>query len=91
MNESEMLLEVAVLGEQIDQFFKSDIGKHLLAHCDREIYAGMSELKQADCNNPKEVWEAQARVRVAESIEGWLREALMAGLKAREVLENREE
>ena len=91
MNESEVLLDVAVLGEQVDQFLKGDVGRFLMDHIFQEINAGVVALKNADCNDPKAVWEAQARVKVAESMEGWLREALMAGLKAREILEDREE
>lgn len=91
MNESEILFDVAVLGEQVDQFLKNDIGQYLLEHCHAEIKAGIEDLKKADCNDAKKVWEAQARINVAESIEGWLREALMAGLKAREILEDRQD
>ena len=91
MNESEILLDTAVLGEQVNQFCKSDVGKYLLAHCQAEIQAGLRDLKHADCNDPKSVWQAQARVNIAESIEEWLREAILAGLKAQEILEDRAE
>lgn len=91
MIESEALLDLAVLGEQVDQFCKSDVGKYLLSHCEREVNAGLSELKQADCNNPVEVWQAQSRIRIAESMEHWLKEAILAGLKAQQILEDRED
>ena len=91
MNESEILLDVAVLGEQVDQFCKSDVGKYLLAHCKATRDSGIADLIYADCNDPKSVWEAQSRIKIAESIESWLKEAIIAGLKARMILEDRED
>lgn len=88
-NESEILLDVAVFGEQIDQFFKSDIGKFLLRRIEEETQEGLRELRNVDCNDARAVWSAQARVRRAEMIKTWLDEALRAGLKARDILEDR--
>ncbi len=90
MEESEILIDVAVFGEQVDQFCKSDIGKYLLARCQQEVKTGISALKSADCNNPQEVWNAQAQIKIGESIEDWLKEAILSGLKAKQVLEDRE-
>jgi hypothetical protein len=90
-DDSEILLDVAVLGEQIDQFMKSDIGQFLMQHAAAEEEAGIEELKKADCQKPQDIWAAQCKVWRAESFRIWLQEAVGAGLKARLILEDREE
>lgn len=90
-DETEVLLDVAVLGEQVDQFFKSDIGQYLQLHIAREISESLWKLRQVDCNDPSAVFKAQMEAWRAESIRNWLEEAITAGLKARMILEDREE
>jgi len=89
--EIEILFDVAVLGEQVDQFFKSDIGKYLLEHAAAQEAEGLNELRRVDCKNPEVVWNAQNKVWIAEKFRVWLEEAIQAGLKARMILEDREE
>lgn len=90
-NETEILYDVAVLGEQIDQFFKSDIGKYLLEQASAQEKEGLDELRRVDCKNPEAVWNAQNKVWLAEKFRVWLHEALQAGLKARMIIEDRED
>lgn len=89
--ETEILYDVAVLGEQIDQFFKSDIGKYLLEQAAAQELEGLNELRRADCNKPEAVWNAQKKVWIAENFRVWLNNALLAGLKARMIIEDRED
>jgi len=90
-SESEILLDVAVLGEQVDQFLKSDIGKYLIDQAESEYEAGIESLKNCDPYDPKAINAALAVVKRAESIKSWLMQAVSAGLKARMILEDREE
>ncbi len=89
--ETEILFDVAVLGEQVDQFFKSDIGKFLLDHAAAQEDEGMHELKQVNCNDSEAVLAAQNKIWIAEKFRVWLSNAIQAGLKARMILEDREE
>ena len=89
--ETEILFNVAVLGEQVDQFFKSEIGKYLLDHAAAQEAEGLDELRRVDCKNAEAVWEAQNKVWIAEKFRVWLDEAIRAGLKARMILEDRED
>ncbi len=90
-NESEILLDVAVLGEQVDQFLKSDIGRYLMEQADAEEAAGISELRKVNCANAEEVRMAQFRAWRGGQIKLWLQNAVMAGLKAKMILEDRQE
>lgn len=89
--ETEILFDVAVLGEQVDQFFKSDIGKYLLDHAAAQEMEGLEELRRVDCKNAEAVWNAQNKVWIAEKFRVWLSDAIQAGLKAQIILEDREE
>ncbi len=89
--EIEILVDVAVLGEQADQFLRSDVGQYLVKRADIEIEEGVAELKIVNCNDAPKINEIQTRIYRAESVKVWLREAIMDGLRATEVLESREE
>jgi hypothetical protein len=89
--ETEILFDVAVLGEQIDQFFKSDIGKYLLDHAAAQEAQGLEELRRVKCSDTEAVWQAQNKVWLAEKFRTWLGDAVQAGLKAQMILEDREE
>jgi hypothetical protein len=90
-DETEILFDVAVLGEQVEQFFKSDIGKYLLDHAAQQEAQGLEELRRVDCKNVEAVWNAQNKVWLAEKFRTWLGDAIQAGLKAQMILEDREE
>jgi hypothetical protein len=89
--ETEILFDVAVLGEQIDQFFKSDIGKYLLDHAAAQEAEGLEALRRVQCHDTEAVWQAQNKVWLAEKFRTWLTDAIQAGLKAQMILEDREE
>jgi hypothetical protein len=91
MNEEEVLYDVAVLGKQTEAFFKSDVGKFLLDRIDRDIEDGLNELREMDCFSPEEIYRAQGKVKQAERLRRWLEEAVVAGLKAQTILEERED
>ncbi len=89
--ETEILFDVAVLGEQVGQFFKSDIGQYLLDHAAQQEAQGLEALRRVKCNDAQAVWDAQCQVWVAEKFRIWLTDAVQAGLKAQMILEDREE
>ena len=89
-SETEILLDVAVLGERVDQFLKSDIGRYLLEQADAEEQAGLQQLRVVNCNDAEAVCLAQNMVWRGETMKAWLKDAVSAGLKARMILEDRE-
>lgn len=89
--ETEILLDVAVLGEQVDQFMKSDIGQYLLQHAAEQEAKGVEALKRVDCKDTSAVWDAQNQVWIAEKFRVWLEDAVRAGVKAQMILEDRDE
>ena len=88
-SETEILLDVAVLGERVDQFLKSDIGRYLIEQAEAEEQAGLQQLRVVNCANAEAVYMAQNRVWLGEHMKSWLKDAVSAGLKARMILEDR--
>ena len=91
VKEIEVLVVVAVLGEQVDNFWRGDIGKYLLAHIQSEINDSIKELSMVDAENAKLVRTAQNKIWRAKALQGWIDQAITAGLKAKLVLEDRED
>lgn len=86
----EVLVDVAVLGDQVDAFWKADIGKYLQSHIEAEIEAGVRELSEVKADDANAVRQAQNKLWRAKTLQGWIDQAIMAGLKAKIVLEDRE-
>lgn len=89
--EIEVLIDVAVLGKQVDEFFKSDVGDYLIKNIDSEILSGYNDLKSVSFSNTDAVRIAQNKVWRAEALKEWLTQAVTAGVRAMQVLESRED
>ncbi len=90
LNSSDPVVEAAVFGKQVEDFLDSPIGSYLL-HCVKdEIDSATSdlvrELKKSQPADQAMIAKVQHRIRVAESVRGWLGYAVEAGLVALEQL-----
>lgn len=88
-NDNQKLVEEAVFGQQVEDFFRSDIGKYLLSRCDDELTAAVAEFRAADPSDHKKMAKIQARMWRADSFHDWLGEAIQAGRNALGILEDR--
>lgn len=86
LNPDDPNLRVAVFGKQVEQFLQSDIGEYVTQCAQRDIEKGIKLLKEVDPFVPEQIVSAQMRVRIAESIMGWLGDALRAGYQATEAV-----
>lgn len=79
-------LRVAVFGRQVENFLDSDIGRYLQQCASIEIDEGLDKLKSVDPDDPVAIRKAQNRVVIAESVIGWLLDAVNRGHQSVEVL-----
>jgi len=77
----------AVFGRQVELFLETDIGQYLVRYADAEVNRASEALKYVDPEDPKAIRELQFKVRVAESVIGWLGEAIQNGAQSRVALE----
>ena len=82
-------VEQAIFGEEVRQFLENDrVGQYLVRKAQAEVEDAMVELKDVDADNPNAIRRIQMRIRVAESVVGWLAAAVDDGLRARQILED---
>ena len=84
--EDNPVLRVAVFGRQVELFFESDIGQYLMQCAQKEIDEASEGLHTVDAFSPEAVLKLQHKLRVAQSVMGWLTDAIQAGLQANETM-----
>ena len=90
-SEKDILIDVAALGKQVEAFFDSRVGKFIVQRINYEVENGVEHLKKVDPAKTEEVRAIQNEIWRAETLRQWLEDAIMAGLKALDVLEERDD
>lgn len=91
IQQTEALVDQAVLGKQVEAFMKTDIGKYLDARMESEYLDAVEALTDADPEDAKAVRAAQNKIWCVRSLRMWLESAIISGLKAQQILEDRED
>lgn len=88
MNEdNRLLLETAVLGEQVRLFIESDVGKYVLARAEESGKLATEKLKRASVWRKRYILGLQNEIRWSEGFREWLIEAIREGKEAQWQLE----
>ena len=90
-NSIEALVEVAKFGNQVESFLSREIGTFHLVVAEEEVNSALRQLKRIDPEDVKSMRALQAQIWRWESFRNWLGESVVAGLKALDVLEDRED
>jgi hypothetical protein len=86
----DLMVRRAVFGEQVHIFMNTDIGKYMIARAKEQRANAYVEFTDCDVNDTAQVQQIQNKIRVAECIEQWLGDAVGDGLRALNILEDRE-
>jgi hypothetical protein len=89
--EQEELIQKAVFGKQVESFFNSDIGKYIIALSELDRSEALTLLAKCDPENANTVRELQNRVVVCDKIRGWLENAIINGVQALNIIDERSE
>jgi len=76
------VLKTIDFGMEVEAFLQSDIGRYLVKRADGEVEAAVEALKEADPEDAKSIRGLQNTIRVAESIQYWLADAIQSGMNA---------
>jgi hypothetical protein len=82
LNPEDPVVRSAVFGAQVQQFLDSDIGTYLVQCADEQAEAALKELVQADPSDVERVRSIQNKIKLADSVVGWLRDAIVMGEQA---------
>jgi hypothetical protein len=82
LDPNDPLVEQAVFGVEVQDFLRSPIGGFLLKRAEDRLSVLLDALKKQDPEEPTKIVLLQAEIRHLEKFEGWLAEAVQAGLTA---------
>lgn len=87
VHETAELIAIGVMGEELEQFWKSDVGKYLQARIAKEINDAMKLFRGA--YGADEFKKAQNDFLRAESFTKWIEDGIAEGLRAKQILDYR--
>lgn len=90
MDDEKQLYKDAILGQDAEQFFTTELGQWVLKKSLAESEKAATELRAVDPENSKAVRELQNEIMIAERCLIWFNNAIRAGKQALEILEERE-
>lgn len=76
------LVRTAVFGVEVQDFLRGPIGDFLLKRAEQRLDLLIGKLKNEDPSSSSKILALQAEIRHLEMFEGWLAEAVQAGLTA---------
>ena len=85
------LAEAAMLGEQLDAFLASDVGRYLQTRAQRAYNAAVEEFKRCDPAHADEIRRIQSDMWKAEAFMGWVTQGIQEGLSALKIIEGVED
>jgi hypothetical protein len=85
--ENAELVYNAVLGQQIESFIKSDIGKYLQARAKKVYNTAVEDFKRLNPADIEMVRKCQTEMWKAEAFMGWLEQGIQEGLNSLGILE----
>jgi hypothetical protein len=91
MDITDELYAHAVLGKDAEEFFKSELGRYVLARSQEIVDEATGELKTTPAHNTEKIRELQFSINIAEGTVRWLNEQIAAGKQALQQLENIED
>ena len=86
MDENNPTVRLAVFGREMELFLESDIGEYIRECASRDVEEALTGLKNVDAEDPKAIRALQFKLRVAESVIGWISDAIESGKQAVETL-----
>ena len=86
-SETDVLVAQMNLGDEVHEFFQTDLGRYALGRAQQEGDKILDDLRAVDAEDSKAVRELQTRLYKMEGLV-WLNEVLLAGAEAKEVLES---
>lgn len=91
MSENAELYAEAMLGQDVESFLASDIGRYLIGRADQESAEAVNKLKTCFPWRRRRITELQNQIWRAESFQSWLGELIIRGRQATSQLEQQED
>ena len=87
----ESLYQSAALGQQIESFLRSDVGRYLQSRASRVYNTAVEDFKRVNPNDVAAIMKIQSDMWKAEAFMGWLSQGIQEGLTSLGILEGLED
>ena len=87
MSETQELFATAKIGDDAEDFLKSDLGRMLVSMAEQEAAEATEKLKNTLPWRWRRISQLQAQIKRAESFQAWIAELIISGRQALETLE----
>lgn len=84
-------VRTAVFGQQVQDFLATEIGAFLLKRAESELATHIESLKTWSASDSLGIMALQGKIRLLESFEAWLGDAVQDGLTAIAVIDGEED
>lgn len=88
--DSEMIIRRAVFGQEVEQFMNSSVGQYMQSRAKDLEASALRSLRACDPENAGLVRRHQSEAKLAEMVTQWLEDAVIDGLQALQILDDRE-
>ena len=78
---------MATLGEQLESFWKSDVGEYLRVRALSDYNAALAEFQKCNPADTPKVIEIQQKMAISTKFKVWLEEGIAEGLRSKRILE----
>lgn len=75
-------VQLAIFGEQVDQFLKGEIGQYVESCAQEELESAAQEFATTSLYDTTKLADLQLKIRTANTVIGWLKQAIIAGKQA---------
>ncbi len=81
------MMAEAILGQDAEEFMRSDVGRYILGRAQQEAQEAMDKLKTTSAWRRRRITQLQSEIWRAESIQGWVIELINNGLSSERALD----
>lgn len=89
--QTQLWLAEVQLGDQIEAFLKSPVGRYLLGRADQLKETAVVALCAHDAEDPKGIRALQNDIALCDRFQGWLEEAVLNGTNAEAQIKHRDD
>jgi hypothetical protein len=91
MNREDPLVEQAVFGKMVEDFLGTDVGRYLIKRTEDDVDAATDQLKKVFPWRWRKIQQLQNKIAVAESIQGYIADAVLRGQNAMNIIEGKDD
>jgi hypothetical protein len=87
LDPNDPVVEAAVFGREVENFLGTNIGRYLIKRSEDDVDAAVDQLKKVFPWRWRKIQQLQNKIAVAESIQGYIADAVLRGINSTNIIE----